>query len=122
MATAHVWAGTVWYGSRRMNDLPTARSTLQGGPVCPVVTALPLMPANRVRRGPAKQWSMPASATRAAVVPPGYVTAAGTEGYDNEKRRGFELYEAALQQVVNPPDPAVFVPMEPRRRAAAAAE
>ena len=42
--------------------------------------------------------------------------------YDREKRAGYEKYEAALQQVLNPPDPATVVPMAPRRRAAAAAE
>jgi hypothetical protein len=38
--------------------------------------------------------------------------------YDKEKRRGFELYEAALQQVINLPE--TVIPMAPGRRATAA--
>ena len=37
--------------------------------------------------------------------------------YDDEKRDGYEKHEAALQQVLNPPEPNV-VPL--RRRTAAA--
>jgi hypothetical protein len=31
--------------------------------------------------------------------------------YDNEKPRGYELYEAALRMIISPPDPVVVIPM-----------